>query len=71
MKVTLGLQTIDCAISATERAVLQVPVVQETCVWVNAMLRIDLADHKGIAIKRGGCIRVRHKRWRMCFWAFA
>ena len=32
------------------------------------MLRIEPADHKGIAKRRGRDAKVRHKRGRMRFW---
>ena len=32
------------------------------------MLRIDPADHKGIAKRRGRDAKVRHKRGRMRLW---
>ena len=42
----------DCALIATTRSAPAVPLAQITCVSVNAMLRIGLADHKGIADER-------------------
>ena len=63
----LKFQSNGRVISATVRVLCQVPVVQLACVWVNAMLRIDPADHKGIAKRRGRDARVRHKAGACAF----